>query len=451
MNLILSALAGLCWKITRYNRRAREFVELIRRLGFTSSVTVVLFAGVTTPVTAQSQQPRVVTVSRAVQEAVEKNLNLLAERYNVSVAEARIVTARMRPNPLLEIEADALDLLGTGFNNVNFAGPSEYEVGIDWIIERGGKRKRRIEVAENARHVAQWRLLNAARTLALEVRNAFVEALFAKESLALAQEHLRSFNQIVQVNKARVDGGALEPVELRRTQFAALQLQKSALQAQLKLRGAKERLQLLMGRAVAEADFDIIDEPRRDPPPASMEEVERLAFNLRPDLQALRYDQARSLAEVRLQLAQGKVDYIFGVEYLRQQGTAGKGNALGFSLVIPLPIFNRNQGEIGRARLEHRQVEARISAMEAEIRNEARNAWRQYETARELLAYIEADMLKHAGQVLSAMESSYRRGDASFVDFLDARRACIETTQSYNEARAEYARSLYLIDATIGR
>src|SRR6266540_297958 len=123
MNLVLSALAGLCWKITRYNRSAREIVELIRRLGFTGSVTVVLFAGVTNPFAAQVQQPRVVTVSRAVQEAVEKNLNLLAERYNVSVAEARIVTARMRPNPLLEIEADALDLLGTGFNNVNLAGP----------------------------------------------------------------------------------------------------------------------------------------------------------------------------------------------------------------------------------------------------------------------------------------------------------------------------------------
>ena len=94
----------------------------------------------------------------------------------------------------------------------------------------------------------------------------------------------------------------------------------------MKLRVAKERLQFLMGRAVPAADFDIIDEPRRDPPPASLEEVERLALDLRPDLQALRYDQARSQAEIRLQLAEGKVDYMVGVGYLRQQGMAGKGN-----------------------------------------------------------------------------------------------------------------------------
>jgi outer membrane protein TolC len=58
---------------------------------------------------------------------------------------------------------------------------------------------------------------------------------------------------------------------------------------------------------------------------------------------------------------------------------------------------------------------------------------------------------KHAGQELSAMGASYRRGESSFVDFLDARRAYNGATQSYIEARAEYVRSLYLIDATIGR
>jgi outer membrane protein, heavy metal efflux system len=112
--------------------------------------------------------------------------------------------------------------------------------------------------------------------------------------------------------------------------------------------------------------------------------------------------------------------------YLARQSCRGEDCAQVPSSSIPK--CNRNQGEIGRARLESRQIETRISALEAEIRSEARNAWRQYETARAMRAYIEADMLKHAGQVLSAMGSSYRRGESSFVDFLDARRACDGTT-----------------------
>jgi hypothetical protein len=73
MNLVLSGLGGLCWKITRYNRSAREVVELIRRFWFTGLVFVFLLAGITRPVAAQSQQPETVTVSQAIQEAVENN------------------------------------------------------------------------------------------------------------------------------------------------------------------------------------------------------------------------------------------------------------------------------------------------------------------------------------------------------------------------------------------
>ena len=164
--------------------------------------------------------------------------------------------------------------------------------------------------------------------IALDVQNAFVNALLAKENLALAQGDLRSLNQIVQVNKARVDAGNLQQVELRRTRLATLQLQTDALQAQMGAACGERKIAIADGTRIPAADFDIIDEPRRNPPPASLDEVERLAFNLRPDLQALRRDQARSQAEIRLQLAQGKVDYMVGVGYLRQQGTADRGNAL---------------------------------------------------------------------------------------------------------------------------
>jgi outer membrane protein TolC len=108
--------------------------------------------------------------------------------------------------------------------------------------------------------------------------------------------------------------------------------------------------------------------------------------------------------------------------------------------------FRRRSSTATRARSN-----TRVSALEAEIRAEVRYDWRQYETARALLAYIETDMLKQTGPVLDTKESSYRRGEASFVDFLDARQPCNKTTQSYNEAHAECARSLYLIDGIIGR
>jgi cobalt-zinc-cadmium efflux system outer membrane protein len=392
-----------------------------------------------------------VTVQQAVQEAIEKNLNLLAERYSLSVADARIVTAGLRPNPVLSIGGDHLDWLGTGYNNINNAGPAEYAVRTDFIWERGQKRRYRLEVAQQEKDVAQLQLLNATRQLALDVQNACVDVLLAKETLALATRNQESFQRLVQISRERVRAGDLAPVELARTQLAELQFNNAVIQAQARLRIAKQRLQLLIGRLVPAESFDVTGELRREALPFALPELEQQALKARPDYQSLVKDEARSQSEIRLQLAQGKMDVSYGVEYRRQQGLAGTGNSLGLFFSIPLPVFNRNQGEIERARQEQRQIAARIRALEAEVRNELATAWQQYDAARALLTRLESDMLQQARRVLDTMEYSYRSGAASLVELLDAQRAYNDTMLSYNEARAEYARSLYLIDATTGR
>lgn len=433
MNFVRSASHGFCCR------------------DIASFLCAFLFIGIAIPVAAQSQHPATVTVQQAVQEAMEKNLPLLAERYSLSIADARIVTAGLRPNPVLSIGGDHLDLLGTGYNDINAAGPPEYSIRTDFIWERGQKRRYRLEVARQEKAVAQMQLLDATRTLTLDVQHAFVDILLAKETLTLAERNQESFKRIVRISAERVRAGDLAQVELARTQLAELQFNNAVIQTQAKLRTAKQRLQLLMGRLAPVESFDVTGELRREPLPFAFADLEQQALTRRPDYQALLNDEARSQAEIRSQLAQGKADFTFGAEYRRQQGLAGRGNSLGFFFSIPLPIFNRNQGEIERARQEQRQLAARIRALEAEVRNELSTAWRQYDAAQTLLKRIESDMLAQARRVLDTMEYSYRSGAASLVEFLDAQRAFNDTMQSYTDSRGEYARSLYLIDSVTGR
>lgn len=381
---------------------------------------------------------------------MEHNSALLAERFNLSVADARLLTARLRPNPVLSLGMDYQDALGTGFTPQNGGGPPEGNARVDFLIERGRKREYRIEVASNARAVAGYLFLNTTRSLVIDVQSAFVDVLLAKENLALARENLKAFESIVEINQTRVRAGDLAKVELVRSRVAALQLSNTVRQAESRLRLASNRLQTLMGRPRFSLSFDAVGDLRHDMPLDTENTLERQALTVRPDLTALRRDEARSLADVRLQLAQGKVDFTVGTQYHRQYGPA-VGNSLGFFFSAPLPVFNRNQGEIERARREQEQIRARIRAAEAQIQSEVRSAWDQYSTARDLLAAIEKDMLAEARDVREIMAYSYRRGEASFVELLDAQRAFNDTMQSYNEARAEFARSLYLIDAAIGK
>jgi cobalt-zinc-cadmium efflux system outer membrane protein len=333
----------------------------------------------------QGVLPDRLTIDQAVAEAVENNIGLLAERYNVSVAQARVITARLRPNPILSMGGDHLPLAGTTFNTENMAGPPEYAVRTDFVIERGGKRGQRINAADAAVSAAQLRLRNAIRTLVLDVQSAFVDVLLGKENLALAQQNYESLNNVVQVNATRVKTGDLAEVDLLRSRVAALQYQNSVFQADLRLRTAYQRLRLLLGRGVAARPVEAIGDLRRDVQPITPETVLTDAQQMRPDLLALRQEQARSQYDLRLQLATRKADYDVGAEFRRQQGLAGKGNSLGLFFSTPLPVFNRNQGEIERARREQDQIGLQIRALEQSIRSEVETTYQQYLTAKTLL------------------------------------------------------------------
>ncbi len=214
---------------------------------------------------AQSAGASAVTLDQAIKEALQKNLSLLAERFNIPIAEARIITARLRPNPVLTVDGDYLDILGTGFSPSNGAGPAEAAIRTDFVLEGARKREKRIAVAELSKSVAQLGIANTVRGITLDVQSAFVDLLNAKGSLALAQENLRSLNAIVTVNSDRVRAGDLAEVELARSKLAALQFQNQARQAELKLLAARNRLQALMGRTTFSRDFDITGPIRRDP------------------------------------------------------------------------------------------------------------------------------------------------------------------------------------------
>ena len=394
-----------------------------------------------------AQATPTLTLDQAVREAMSNNLDLAAARYGITIAEARQITAELRPNPVLTASADHLDLLGTGYNAINNGGPNEYALRTDFVLERGGKRAARINLAAADRSVAQLSFQDAMRRLHFEVASAFVDVQTAKENLTLAQDNLRTLNSIVAINSARVATGDLAGVELERSQVAALQYQTEVRQAELRLRQSKTALQLLLGRAGMALEFDVAGSIRRDTGMLLLEDLRTRAQAQRPDLLAVRQSQARNQADLQLQLAQGKIDYTAGVEYRRQQAANAYGNSIGLFFSAPLPVFNRNQGEIVRAQRETEQAAAQIRALSARVENEIAATWQQYTTSRGLLEDIETNMLAKAKSVRERTDYSYRRGEASFIEFLDAQRSFNEVMQSYNDARAGYARSLYLLDS----
>ena len=391
------------------------------------------------------------TLDQAVAEAVQKNLGLMAERANLALADARIITARLRPNPVLSVSGDHLDILGTGYNEINGAGPPEYSVRMDYLLERGGKRRLRTEAAQLARSTSELEFQDAVRTVALDIAGIYVDAQLAQEGLRLARENLSYFQEIVRVNETRLKAGEIAEVELLRSRLATLNQRNLVRQAESRWRAALTRLQTAIGRPTLSRSLQLSADLRRDSTYPARDQALQTALQRRPDLLALRQDYARAGAEVRSQEAQAKVDPAIGTEYRRQQGVNGTGNSMGFFLAVPLPVFNRNQGEIERARQEQRQLDLRARHLEIVIAGEIDVAHEQVQAAETLLRNFEGEMLDQAQEVRRVTEFSYRRGHVTLLELLDAQRAYNETFQGYIEARAEYARSLYLLDSVSGR
>jgi outer membrane protein, heavy metal efflux system len=382
-------------------------------------------------------------------EALDKNLDLIATRAGISIADANLITARLRPNPVLSVDGNHLDWLGTGFNSENAGGPVEYGARVDFLFERGGKRTRRIELAQEDRAVAEATVLDAVRMLRLDVRQAFVEMQLAQDNLALARENAAAFAEIVTLNRARVESGDLAEVELLRSRIAALQSQQAIRKAELDVRSARQRLERLLSRPPGGIPFEIEPLTRPAAVTGDATTLRARALTMRPDLLVLQRTRARSQAEIRLQLAQGQIDFTVGAEYRRQTVT-GHSNSVGLFFSSPLPLFDRNQGNVARVRQEEQQADARLQQLERVVATDVDLAVTQYASAEASLTAVETDMLAQARDVRTITDFAYRRGEATLIEFLDAQRAFNETMQAWNEARAEYARSVFLVRAAVG-
>jgi len=406
----------------------------------------VILSALAAPAAAQP-----LTIAQAIDEAMQHNLALFAERSQLSIAEAQMVGARLRPNPVVSFSAEHLDVLGTGFSDTNNGGPPEIAWRIDVPFERGGKREARVALAAAVKSAAEAQFADAVRALKQDVTLACVDLLAAQATRTLAVDTLHTYEDLARVNRARVISGSIAPFDATRSEVAMLQFRATVVRADLDLAAAAARLRVLLGRP-ADQTVEIADglSSAGGIGGARAPDLEALAMQARPDLKALQLAQARTVADLHLQEALGRVDYTVGAEYRRQQGIAGRSNSLGVFVSAPLPISNRNQGEVARADAERGQAERQIAARQAQIAAEVNGAFHEYVTTRDLVASIERDLLRPAAHARDISAYTYKAGGATLLELLDAQRAFNDTMQGYVDARASLRRATARLNAAVG-
>jgi cobalt-zinc-cadmium efflux system outer membrane protein len=412
------------------------------------TVMLLLIAILFTPsAETQTQGPIRITLDEAIQLALQHNHNLLAARTAIQQSQAEETTANMRPNPTLFTDWEYLPLFSPSAQNTQYLHDStEADLGLGYLIERGRKRQHRLQAARDV--TAQTRSLVAdnERGLSFNVASLFVNVQLAESTIELSKQDLKSFQQTVDLGEIRYKAGAISEDDYLKIKLQLLQFETDLQQAQLARVQALSDLRQLLGYESVSADYDVAGAFDYQPLKGNLDDLQLKALQNRPDLRAPEQGVTAANSQYELQRAVGKPDVTVQANYSHVNGI----NTATFYGSIPLPIFNRNQGEIARARFAITQAQEQEKATNGQTLTDVRDAYEGLRTNDKVVTLYRSGYLDVAQKDRDISEYAYKRGAASLLDFLDAERSYRATQLAYRQALASYLLALEQLREAVG-
>ena len=392
--------------------------------------------------------PQAITLEQALELAKQNNPTLRANETLVLQNKAQEITANLRPNPVLGLDAQYLPLFAPDlFTDTNYWNDqTQYDVGIGYLFERGKKRQHRLDAARTATSVTEAQVSDAQRTTLSNAAQLFIAALLAKSNLEFAEGLRDSYKKTVSLSQDRFNAGAMSRNDLLKIQLQQLQFESDVNAARLALVQALASLRQFLGFGSVPANYDVAGNLAYEPVPLRLEDVQARALAVRPDLQAAQRTVVASESQVGLAKANGKVDFNLTFDYTH----LNQNNLGAFYFNIPLPIFNRNQGEIARTQYVVAQSQFQQKAAEQQVLTDVRNAYEGLRSSEQVVQLYDQGYLDQATQSLDITRFSYEHGAASLLDFLDAERSYRSTQLSYRQALATYMTSLEQLRQAVG-
>lgn len=405
---------------------------------------------------------KTITIDQAVEKGLRCNLDLLANQYNVSLAQADEITASLWYNPSLGVDT-GLQPFGKNWNQTNAGGPRQYDANVSYPIDFTGKKIKGGRSAREATKIARAQLKDVTRLKIQEIRLAYIDTMQAKEILSLSQEKETNLQRLVDLLRSRIGDKDILPLLQTRAQLSLDQTRLETRQKAVALESAKKTLGLLLGYDVSMPielgtqlrDFKISDLPNE-------ESLGRNAIENRPDIEILKLSQSKAKLDKSLAIAQRWDNINFQTGYTSQgpvdanpddpgSSPLKRSNDWSVGLSIPLPLFDQNQGNIRKAEVALNQIGKQIAAKELSIKQEVSSLYDQLKLTQELIKQYESSQLKNAQIVRDAQQKLYSTGAYALLEYLDAIGAYDDTLAAYYQALSDYRRNIARLNAAIGK
>ncbi|NWB55258.1 TolC family protein [Pseudomonas sp. F8002] len=385
--------------------------------------------------TVQGANAQTLTLESALQTAFANNPDMAAAQWEIDIAQGGRQQAGLIPNPVASWDAE-----DTRRNSRTTT------VKLSQTLELGGKRGARIDVATRAQEAAALTLEQRRNGLRAEVIDGYYGALRAQERLDLAQRSLALAERGLVVANGRVTAGKTSPVEATRAQVQLSEIRLEFNRAQMGLSDAYRRLAASTG--AASTDFQAVA-TQAQAAPALPSPTQLLA----------RLEQTAELRLAELQIVQGEaalglekaqripdLDVSIGSQY--DASVRERVNVVGVSM--PIPLFNRNQGNVLAASRRADQARDLRNAAELRLRTETRQALDLWQTANTEVRSFNQQILPAAQSAVDSATRGFEMGKFNFLDVLDAQRTLIAARTQYLAATAQATEAWVRIERIYG-
>jgi cobalt-zinc-cadmium efflux system outer membrane protein len=399
------------------------------------------------PAAGTQTSPTRISLDDAVRMALQHNHALQALRTTIQQSLAEEITANLRPNPTLGLDAQFLPIFQPNQISSDYLNQqAQFDAGVGYLFERGKKRQHRLQAAQDLTTVVRSLVSDNERQLTFNVGQQFVEVLLAESTLEFAQQDLDSFQKTVEISDERLRVGDLSEGDYLKIKLQLLQFQSDVSAAKLAKLQSLAALRQLLGFESVPDDYDVAGTLDYQPVHADISGLKSLAGINRPDLRAAQQAVVAAESQLALQKANSKMDVTGTFNYTHTAGT----NTAAFYYNMPLPIFNRNQGEIQRASYAITQAQEQASETTQQVSTDVLQAYENLLTNAQIVQLYQGGYVEEAKQSRDISEYAYRKGAASLLDYLDAERTYRANQLAYRQALANYMLALEQLRQAVG-
>jgi cobalt-zinc-cadmium efflux system outer membrane protein len=394
----------------------------------------------------QTAQVRL-TLDQAIALALQHNHSVLAARSTILQGHAQEITANLRPNPVLLGDSQFLPFFEpSNFTSDYLQNTAQFDLGVSYLFERGGKRSARLQAARDQTAVTTAQVSDDERALTFNVASQFIAVLLAESTLDFAQQDLASFQQTADVSQASFNAGAMSQGDLIKIQLQLLQFQMDVSSARLARTQALATLRQLLGYESTPESYGVDGTLAHEPVTAGLAELQQLALQQRPDLRAAVLGVTAAQSQLSLAKANAARDLTAQFSYTHVAAT----NTGSLFANIEIPLFDRNQGEIARTSHVITQSQELSSEQSSIVATDVVNAYEQLRTNDQVVQLYESGYLKQSEDSRDISQYAYQRGSATLLDFLDGQRSYRAIQLAYRQALANYMTALEQLRHAVG-